>query len=141
MSLPCANNHEFHLYKINYLSRDSIDDDATRKPRFIITGNCERVLETPRKQPKIIIVPILTLLVSMSSASQGDAEASQSLAYVWDIRLISHHHYGPSSLFRPGFPCRPGCCIVHIVIQTRTRRFRRNVRIKRFISPSVANRH
>ena len=31
------------------------DDDGTRKPYFIITGNCESVLETPRKQPKIIL--------------------------------------------------------------------------------------
>ena len=78
MSLPWANNHEINLYKINYLSRDSIDDDATRKPHFIITGNCERVLETPRKQPKIIIVPILTLLVSMSRGIRGGFPAPRA---------------------------------------------------------------
>ena len=37
--LTLRNNHENDLYKIK--SRDSIDDDATRKPHYIITGNCE----------------------------------------------------------------------------------------------------
>ena len=47
------NNHENDLYKIK--SRDSIDDDATRKPHYIITGNCERVLDTQRKHPTLIL--------------------------------------------------------------------------------------
>ena len=90
MSLPCANNHEHNLYSL-YLSFVLLyNEDGFRKPHFIITGNCESVLESQRKQEKIIIVPILTLLVSMSRGIRGGFPAPRARVSPYEYQDTPH---------------------------------------------------